>query len=196
MTIFFEKPTSHSRKIDLGLEGEDSKGEGDGGADPYGHEDLVRPVPGGDGAQHEALGQGEQEEEDEVVWGLPPDALAAGESDQRDEHDDHGEDPHLGVLGGVELDTLHGEDADNGHSDDKLKKGRSFLKFIVIKTHLDTENRVNLPDESKSDRLLSEGVCESTIFSILGLLRWEKCKNLTIHKLFKILTYAGGAEAP
>ena len=62
--------------------------------------------------------------------GLPPDALAAGESDQRDEHDDHGEDPHLGMLGGVELDTLQGEDADNGHSDDKLKE--DHFKFIII----------------------------------------------------------------
>ena len=137
------KPTSHSREINLGLEGEDSESEGDGGADPDRHEDLVCPVPGGDGAQHEALGQGEQEEEDEVVRRLPPDTLAASESDQCDEHDDHGEDPHLGMLGGVELDTLQGEDADNGHGDDKLREDHflslSSLKY-EIKTYLDTEN--------------------------------------------------------
>lgn len=115
-----DQDTSHSREIDLSLEGEDGEGEGDGGADPHGHEDLVRPVPGGHRAQHEALGQREQPEEDEVVRRLPPDALAAGEGDQRDEHDHHGQDPELGVDMGVRLDALQGEDADNGHRDDKL----------------------------------------------------------------------------
>ena len=91
-----------------------------------------------DRAQHEALRQREQPEEDEVVRSLPPDTLAAGQSDQGDEHDHHGQDPELGMNCRIFLDTLQGEDADDGHRDDELH----------------TENGINLPDESKSDRLL------------------------------------------
>ena len=51
---------------------------------------------------------------------LPPDTLAASQSDQGDEHDHHGHDPEIGIVCGVALDTVEGEDADDGHSDDEL----------------------------------------------------------------------------
>jgi len=73
-----------------------------------------------DRAQHEALRQREQPEEDEVVRSLPPDTLAAGQSDQGDEHDHHGQDPELGMNCRIFLDTLQGEYTDDGHRDDEL----------------------------------------------------------------------------
>ena len=112
--------TSHGGEVDLGLESEDGEAERDGGAHAHGHQHLVRAVVGGDGAQHEALRQGEEAEEDEVVRRLPADPLAAGQRDEGHDHDDQGYPPHLGVARRVQLHTLHREDSNDAHRDHKL----------------------------------------------------------------------------
>ena len=60
--------------------------------------DLVSGVSGGDGAEHEPLGESEEAEEDEVVGSLPTDTLAAGQSDERHDHDDQCQDPEPRVF--------------------------------------------------------------------------------------------------
>lgn len=50
-------------------------------------QDGVNIVVAGDGPQHEALAEGEDPEEDEVDWKLPPDIRTAGERDDADERD-------------------------------------------------------------------------------------------------------------
>ena len=53
--VTFPLPTSTASEVNLGLEGEECEGKGDGRRGPHGHQHRVRGVEGGDGAQHEAL---------------------------------------------------------------------------------------------------------------------------------------------
>ena len=54
-SFFFNSPTPATSEVNLGLEGEQCEGKGDGRRGPHGHQHRVRGVEGGDGAQHEAL---------------------------------------------------------------------------------------------------------------------------------------------
>ena len=79
------QPTSHGCEVYLGLEGKYGKSENDGASDPHSNHDLRDFVMGGDGANHEALCQGEDTEEDEVAGGFAAHVTAAG-ADQHEQH--------------------------------------------------------------------------------------------------------------
>ena len=79
------QPTSHGCEVYLSLEGEDGKSKNDGAGDPHSNHDLRDIVNGGDGANHEALCQGEDTEEDEVAGGFAAHVTAAG-ADQHEQH--------------------------------------------------------------------------------------------------------------
>ena len=81
--------TSTDREVYLGLESEDGEGEGDPGGDADTDQDGVLAVEGGEGAKHQTLADGEDEEENEVDGRFPPDALTAHHGEEADHHHTH-----------------------------------------------------------------------------------------------------------
>ena len=112
--------TSNGREVNLGLESKDCESQDNCCTDSNSHEDLISRVSCCHGAKHEALSQGEQSKEDEVVWCLPPDALTAGQGDQADQHDYQSQYPHPGVGSWELLNCFQGENTNDGHGDHQL----------------------------------------------------------------------------
>ena len=85
--------TSAHREVYLSLESEDGESKGDPGCDANTDQDGVNAVEGSEGAEHETLADGKDEEENKVDGRFPPDALTAHHGEEADQHDTH-RDPH------------------------------------------------------------------------------------------------------
>ena len=71
------------------MESEDGEGKGDPGGDAHTDQDGVNTVEGGEGAEHQTLADGEDEEENKVDGRLPSDAFAAHHGEEADQHHTH-----------------------------------------------------------------------------------------------------------
>ena len=54
-SFFFNSPTPATSEVNLGLEGEQCEGKGDGCSGSNSHQDSVRIVEASEGPEHEAL---------------------------------------------------------------------------------------------------------------------------------------------
>ena len=79
-------PTSYDCKVYFRLEGEDGESENYGAGDTNRNHYFGDVEMGGQGANHEALCQGEDSEEDEVAGSLAAHVVRAAGADQRKHH--------------------------------------------------------------------------------------------------------------
>ena len=92
--------TSTSSKVNLGLKSKYCEEQWDTSSDAHCNEDSVDTVVGGDGTHHEALTQGEDQQQDQVQRWLSPGTLKTSQGYQGDHHQGYGNivNPSVGLY--------------------------------------------------------------------------------------------------